>query len=247
VTQPENTCRRAHEALADLWRLGGGLAETLDNVDFTRNQPVAPSTFCVGTSAQVSIAAAGLAATELHALRGGERQRVHVDRLHAATEFQSERYLRLDDKRLELWDELSGTYHCGDGRWLRIHTMFAHHCERIVDILGCASERDALVRAFEGWSAAEFEERAVEAGAIAAMMRSQAQWHEHPQHEALDSLPVVTIDRIGGAPPESMPIDDRPLGGVRVLDLTRIIAGPVAGRALAAHGADVLRYCRTLA
>jgi len=136
-------------------------------------------------------------------LRGGERQRVHVDRLHAATEFQSERYLRLDDKRLELWDELSGTYRCGDGRWLRIHTMFAHHRERIVDILGCASERDALVRAFEGWSAAEFEERAVEAGAIAAMMRSQAQWHEHPQHEALDSLPVVTIERIGGASPAS--------------------------------------------
>lgn len=188
----------------------------------------------------LSIAAAGLAATELHALRGGERQRVHVDRLHAATEFQSERYLRLDNKRLELWDELSGAYRCGDGRWLRIHTMFAHHRDRILDILGCASERDALVRAFEGWSAAEFEQRAVEAGAIAVMMRSQAQWHEHPQHEALDSLPVVTIDRIGDAPPESMPIDDRPLGGVRVLDLTRIIAGPVAGRALAAHGADVL-------
>ena len=232
--------REPQEALAELWSLGGGAAAALDRVDFTGAGPVLPSSFCVATAAQVSIAAAGLAAAEIHGLRNGQLQRVRVDKLHAATEFLSERYLRIDGETPELWDKLAGVYRCGDGRWVRIHTNFAHHRDRILDILGCAAEREALVHAFANWSALEFEECAAQSGAIAAMMRTELEWREHPHGQALKTVPILTIERIGDAPVEPLPEHSRPLGGVRVLDLTRIIAGPVAGRTLAAHGADVL-------
>ena len=218
--------REPQDALAELWSLGGGAVAMLDRVDFTGTGPALLSSFCVATAAQVSIAAAGLAAAEIHRLRNGQLQCVRVDRLHAVTEFLSERYLRIDGEAPELWDKLAGVYQCGDGRWVRVHTNFAHHRERILDILGCAAVREALVRAFAGWSAIEFEERAAQAGAIAAMMRTEAEWREHPHGQALKTVPIFTLERIGDAPVEPLPEHNRPLSGVRVLYLTRIIAGP---------------------
>jgi crotonobetainyl-CoA:carnitine CoA-transferase CaiB-like acyl-CoA transferase len=85
-----------------------------------------------------------------------------------------------------------------------------------------------------------FETAAYQAGGVVAMMRSYDEWSETPQGKALAALPVMTIEKIGGAAPKPWPVGERPLAGLRVLDLSRVIAGPVAGRTLAAHGADVL-------
>jgi crotonobetainyl-CoA:carnitine CoA-transferase CaiB-like acyl-CoA transferase len=79
---------------------------------------------------------------------------------------------------------------------------------------------------------------------VVTMMRSFAEWDAHPQGQAIARLPLFTIEQIGDAPPHPLPplhdAASQPLTDLRVLELTRIIAGPICGRTLAAHGADVL-------
>ena len=107
-------------------------------------------------------------------------------------------------------------------------------------LLACDYHKAAVQQALLNWRAEEFEEAAAQAGLVATAKRSFEEWDHHPQGVAVARLPVFSIERIGDAPPRPLPAASCPLGGVRVLDLTRIIASPVCGRALAAHGADVL-------
>ena len=133
------------EILTALWSDLGLPGEALARVELSGRDPVLPSSFRVGTAAQVSIAAAALAAAEGCRLRGGPATAVQVDMRHAAMEFRSERYLRLAAKPPPgLWDKIAGVYQSGDGRWLRIHTNFPHHRDGILKILDCDYDRDAV-------------------------------------------------------------------------------------------------------
>ena len=229
------------EILADLWLSAGGEPAALDAVTLTGEEPQLPSSFRVAAAAQTSIAAAGLAAAQLWKLRSGQSQGIAVDMRHAVVECRSERYLRVDGKPPPpAWDAIAGVYKTGDKRFVRLHTNFPHHRAAVCKVLDCKAERDDVQAALMQWEAEAFETAAYAAGGVVAMMRSHDEWSALPQAKALGDLPTVSIEKIGEAAPKPWPAGDRPLAGVRVLDLSRVIAGPVAGRTLAAHGADVL-------
>lgn len=229
------------DLLADLWTDAGGDVAALDSVTLTGDEPQLPSSFRVGAAAQVGIAAAGLAAAEVWRLRSGQAQRVSVDMRHAVVECRSERYLRRDGQPPPpAWDAIAGVYRTADGKFVRLHTNFPHHRDAVCAVLNCTPERDAVQAALMRWDGEAFETAAYAAGGVVALMRSYEEWSALPQAAAIAGLPLIEISRIGDAAPKPWPAGDRPLAGLRVLDLSRVIAGPVAGRTLAAHGAEVM-------
>ncbi|HTR11234.1 MAG TPA: CoA transferase [Paraburkholderia sp.] len=239
------------DALEHLWMLAGCDSAALDRLDIQGDDPGLPSIFRVGTLAAASIGAAGLAAAQMHALRTGRAQRVAIDVRRALAAFRSERYLSVDGKPpTELRHPVTGHFPTGDGRWIQLHANFPHHLAGILRVLQCADDREAVARAILGWEGAALDDALASAGLCAALVRAPREWAAHEQAKAVASLPLFEIERIGDAPPEApraagaatdgAKAGTRALEGVRVLDLTRIIAGPVAGRTLGQHGADVL-------
>jgi crotonobetainyl-CoA:carnitine CoA-transferase CaiB-like acyl-CoA transferase len=228
------------EILSDIWTSAGGEASALDALTLTGDEPQLPSSFRVAAAAQVSVAATALAAARIWKMRSGQAQDVTVDMRHAVVECRSERYLRVDGKPPPpAWDAIAGVYKTRDG-FVRLHTNFPHHRDAVCKVLNCKPERDAVQAALMQWDGEAFETAAYTSGCVVAFMRSHEQWSETPHAKALAGLPLISIAKIGEAAPKPWPKGERPLAGIRVLDLSRVIAGPVAGRTFAAHGADVL-------
>lgn len=230
-------------ALKHIWTTAECDPTALRSVSLAGTDPGLPSVYRVGTLASATIAAAGLAAAEYQRLRTGRRQHVTVEMRRALASFRSERYLRIDDgPPPALRDPVMGFYATRDDRWIQLHTNFPHHLAGVLQVLGCANDRAAVAEAIRGWDGATLDQTLADAGLCAALIRSPEEWAALDQAKAIARLPLFEIERIGDAPVEPPRREGakRPLAGVRVLDLSRIIAGPVAGRALAQHGADVL-------
>jgi crotonobetainyl-CoA:carnitine CoA-transferase CaiB-like acyl-CoA transferase len=230
------------DALAALWDDLGLPAEALGSIALDGADPVLPSSFRIGTLAQTTIAAVALAAAEFHRRRAVVQQQIRVGMREAAIEFRSERYARIAGMPTpDMWDRIAGAYRCGDGGWVRLHTNFPHHRDGVLRLLDCGYNRAAVAAALEHWQGQDLEDVAAAAGLVAAKARSFAEWDAHPQAQAVRNLPLVSVERIGDAPVPATNSGSRPLERIRVLELTRVLAGPICGRVLAGHGADSIR------
>ncbi|MFF7729531.1 CoA transferase [Streptomyces sp. NPDC008001] len=208
-----------------------------------------PSRLPVRELARSTVAVASLAAAELAAARrgGGPLPAVRVDDGAVATAFVSERHLRVDGRAATTFAPLSRFWRTRDG-WLRTHANYPHHRARLIEALGLprTADDEALVALVAGElalrDAEELQETVVAAGGLAVAVRSPEEWAAHPQGAAVARRPLLTLERVADGPVRALPRDPgAPAQGLRVLDLTRVIAGPVATRTLGLLGADVLR------
>lgn len=213
--------------------------------------PIYPTHFKVAETSAAVLGAVGLAVADIWALKTGRSQQVHVDTRAAAAALKSFAFLQQRDAEGHFVTmgnsaaaatayELIQPFPTRDGRWLLPHFGITHLKQRMLALLACEDTPSSVAAAIGRWDAQALEDAIADIGACGGMVRSQAEWLAHPQGQIMAAQPVVQIEKIGDSAPEPFSAQGPALAGIRVLDLTRILAGPVAARTCGEHGADVL-------
>nr|WP_314076072.1 CoA transferase [uncultured Roseococcus sp.] len=238
-------------AFSELMEVRAGVAPAAGEVTISGADPFFRTPFRIGETVAAVLAASGVAANDLWEMRSGRRQRVEVAVHEAAASLHIVNYTRargadgqyaflLGSDSMKHMVSVTQPWPTADGRWFLPHFNLPHLERRVLDVLGCESTSEAVKGAVGRWKADALEDAIAQARACGGKVRSREEWLAHPQGAYLANRPVVEITRIADSAPEPLPTGERPLSGIRVLDLTRILAGPTAGRTLAEHGAEVL-------
>ena len=243
--------RTFHQALEGLVSVTGASTVPWESTTHLCNRSISMDTpFKVAEASGAALAAGAMVAGQLAEQRGGDPAQVDVDSRHAESSLLSFGYLRFDDSGRGLAPRVpgenrtaaAGFYPTRDGRWIYLHSGFPHNTRGLLKLLGVDDDRSAVARAVKASYGDELEKAIGEAGLCGAMVRDASEWAESAPGRLLAARPVVEIIQMGDSDPEPFPEDGgRPLDGVNVLDLTRILAGPTCARTLASYGANALR------
>lgn len=199
-----------------------------------------PSAFPLTAFAVAAIGTAALALADYVDTRFGHSPAISIDRRLASFWFGTS--VRPQGWQIPaLRDPVTGDYQARDG-WVRLHANAPHHLVATLSVLGTRADPGEVARTIAHWHAAELEDAIVRAGGCAATMHGRDDWLRHPQGQAVRGEPVIHAEEASkGRTDQDTTFLARPLAGVKVLDLTRVLAGPVATRFLAGYGAQVLR------
>src|SRR5205085_3990012 len=182
--------------------------------------PILPTPFRITETAVATLAAIGLAVSDLWELRTGRRQEIGIDTRQATASLRSGTYLKMDETPVSsARHTIMGVYPAKNGRWSYIHANFPNHRAAALKVLGVPEDPAAVRKAVAQWDALELEEAIIAAKGAGGMARTMEEWAEHPQAKAIASLPLMEIVKIAESPPEELPAGNRPLSGIRVLDL----------------------------